>query len=168
MFKHFLLNALAALCIGLMAGITGGTGAESYNVRDSQLTISLAGPAAASTTVTSAVNNFDSGETTALAVQPGLMEFLLTAPALNATILPNAATMTYQIVAADDAALSVNLTVLLPGAIVQTGAGGVGAALATRRWRMPTVCQRYIGFQITSSVGTTTAVAAIATMESVF
>ena len=166
MFTRLIMSVLAAICFGLSMGITGGTGAESYNVRDAALFVSLAGPAGASLTVTSA--GFDTGETTALAVQPGLSEFLLTAPALSTVILPNASTMTYNIVAADDAALTVSPTILVAGAIVQTGAGGVGAAKATYRYRLPSVSQRYIGFTMVSGAAVTTAVGVSATLEMVF
>lgn len=158
---------IGAICVGLASalklGISGGTGAESYNVRDSGLALTLAGPSAASTTVTS--TGIDTGETTALAVQPGNLDFLLTAPALSTTILPDTRTMTYNILAADDAALSVNPTTLVAAAIVQTGAGGAGAIKATYRWRMPSVCQRYIGFTMVSGASTTTAAAVSATLE---
>lgn len=39
--------------------------------------------------------------------------------------------------------------------IVQTGAGGVGAAAATFRFRLPQVTKRYIGFVITPSANST-------------
>src|ERR1700744_4814200 len=95
-----LTGLLAAACLGLMLGITGGTGTFSYNVADAALSLSLAGPGAASTTVTS--TGIDTGETTALATQPGEMELIVSAPALSTTILPDTRTMTYNVVAADD------------------------------------------------------------------
>ncbi len=146
---------------------TGGTGAESYNVQDSQLSASLTLPNAASTTVTQATG-FDTGETTALAVQPGNMELLLTAPALTTTMLPDTRTMSYDIIAADNAALSTNLTVLSTGIIVQTGAGGAGAAGTTARYRLPSVCQRYVGFRIRSGASTTDSSTLSATLAMVF
>jgi hypothetical protein len=148
-------------------GITGGTGAESHNVQDSALNLTLALPSAASTTV---ITNpgIDTGETTALAVQPGDMELLLTAPAVTTTMVPDTKTMTYNIVHADNAAMTTNLNTLVAGAIVQTGAGGAGAALATYRCRLPSVCQRYVGLQIVSGANTTTAAAVSATLNPVF
>ncbi len=38
-------------------GVTGGKAAESYNVQDSGVSVSLAGPAAASSTVTKCPKN---------------------------------------------------------------------------------------------------------------
>ena len=164
--RHVLFALLSAICIGLSFGITGGTGALANNVRDAQLALSLAGPSAASTTVTSAA--IDTGETTANAVQPRAFDLLLTAPALTTTILPDTKTMTYNIIAADDSALSVNVTTLVAGAIVQTGAGGAGAVKATYRYTIPTVCQRYIGFTMVSGANTTTAAGVTATLEALF
>lgn len=158
--------ALAAIVLAIALGVTGGTGAESLNVRDSGAAISMVLPSAASTTVTS--TGFDTGETTPLAVQPGNFEFLLTAPALSTTILPDTKTMTYSILAADDAAMSVNVTVLVTSAIAQVGAGGVGAAKATCRYRLPSVCQRYIGFKAVSGANTTDASALSGTLEALF
>lgn len=134
---------IVGLVLALVMGVTGGTGAESFNVRDSGAAITLTLPNNASTTVTS--TGFDLGETTANAVTSGNWEFLLSAPALSTTILPDTRTMTYNIVAADSADLSTNPTTLVAGAIVQTGAGGAGAAAKTYRYRLPSVSQRYVG-----------------------
>lgn len=150
----------------MVLAVTGGTGAESFNVQDSGAAVTLALPSAASTTVTS--TGFDLGETTALAVTDGKWEFLLTAPALTTTMLPNGDTMTYNIVAADNAALSTNPTTLVAGAIVQTGAGGVGAALAKYRYRLPSVSQRYIGITIVSGSGVTNSSTLSATLAALF
>jgi hypothetical protein len=167
MFAFALLFGVALLAaIAIVLGITGGTGAESYNVQDAQVALSLALPAAASSTVTS--TGIDTGETTKNAVQLGSYEFLLTAPAVTTTMLPNTDTFTYNILCADDAALSVNVTTLVAAAIVQTGAGSAGAASAAYRYRLPSVSQRYVGFNVVSSAGTATAAAVSATMNAVF
>jgi microcystin-dependent protein len=166
MFTGILLAAcLVAAIAALLLGVTGGTGAESYNLPDANMQLTLAGPAAASSTVVSSAG-FDTGETTALAFQSGDFEWQLTAPALSATILPNGDTMTTNIVAADNAAMSTNLTVL--ASIVQTGAGGAGAASASIRYRLPSVCQRFIGIQTVSGSGTTTAAGVSATLNALF
>jgi hypothetical protein len=166
MFPILFAILAIGLALGIVLGITGGTGAESMNVRDSQLALTLALPAAASSTVTS--TGIDTGETTPNAVQTGNYEFLLTAPALTTTILPDTKTMTYNLIAADDVALSVNPTTLVAAAILQTGAGGVGAAKATYRYRLPSVSQRYVGFNVVSGALTTTAVAVSGTLEALF
>ena len=75
-------------------------------------------------------------------------EFLLEAPALAVGALPNATTVTYDIVTSPNADLS-SSTVLSKGAIIQTGAGGVGAAAASIRYNPPSNVLRYLGFQAT-------------------
>jgi hypothetical protein len=162
----FLKTLVCSFASYLLLGITGGTGAESYNVQDAQLSVSLALPAAASTTVTS--TGIDTGETTALAVQPGNMDFLLTVPALSTTIAPNGDTITYSIMMADDVNMSVNPTALYPSVITQTGAGGVGAGATTYRFRIPSVSQRFIGFKAVSGAGITTAAALSASLYLAF
>jgi hypothetical protein len=164
MFTALIIGSLFLLAAALL-GITGGTGAESYIAQDALLTLTLAGPAAASTTVKS--TGLDTGETTRLATQAGNWEFLLTAPAMSAAVLPNGTTMTYAIIAADDVNLSVNPTTLAT-IITQTGAGGTGAPATSARYRLPTVSQRYVGFAMTSGAGTTTAAGVSATLAAVF
>ena len=61
------------------------------------------------------------------------MELEVAAPVLNTVQIPDGKTITYDIVHADDAALSVNLEVLAPAVVVQTGARLAGAAAASSR-----------------------------------
>jgi hypothetical protein len=87
-------------------------------------------------------------------------EFLVTAPALTTTQLPNSGTMTYVI---EQSADGVNTFTTVNGpAIVQTGAGGTGAAAATARYRLPEAVQRYIRLTATgaTSVGDCSAASA--------
>lgn len=147
--------------------VTGGTGVESYNLQDDNLQLTLALPAGNATTVTAAAG-IDLGETTANAVTPANWELLLAAPAIAATGLPTGATLTYAIIAADNAALSGNVTTLHPSLIVQTGVANAAAA-AKARYKLPSVCQRYIGFTITSSDAATGNLSALsATLTPVF
>jgi hypothetical protein len=90
-------------------------------------------------------------------------EILITAPALVVGQLANASIMTY------DLTMSVNAdgsspTVIYPGIIVQTGAGGVGAAAATKRARLPLDVAGYVCLQVTNSAAAN-ASAASATLE---
>src|SRR5579871_2753209 len=78
------------------------------------------------------------------------VEFVLTAPALNTTQQPDAKTMTYDVIQSDNADLSSPIA-LYPGVIVQTGAGGAGAAGATFTFRVPVDAHRYIGVKATGS-----------------
>lgn len=77
-------------------------------------------------------------------------EFLLTAPALAVGQLANTSTMTYAIVTSANSDMS-SPTVINSAALVQTGAGGAGAAGDTLRFRLPTNCQRYVSVRATNS-----------------
>jgi hypothetical protein len=59
-------------------------------------------------------------------------------------------------------------TTKIASAIVQTGAGGVGAAAATYRFRAASDWPRYVGFTAVSGVSTTDASALSATLEPLF
>jgi hypothetical protein len=76
-------------------------------------------------------------------------ELLITAPALVVGDLANSATMTYNIQQSVDSGST--WTTHEAGAIIQTGAGGVGAAGATRRFRFPTTVGSQIRLQVTNS-----------------
>jgi len=78
------------------------------------------------------------------------VEFLLTAPVLTTTEQPDAKTLTYDIIQSNNSDMS-SPTALYPGVLVQTGAGGVGAALATFTFRVPVDVQRYVGIKATGS-----------------
>lgn len=68
-------------------------------------------------------------------------ELLLEAPALSATELPDTKTMTYKIQMDDNSAFG-SPTDVAASFLVQTGS--TGAAGASKRWRIPTNCERYI------------------------
>jgi len=136
-----------------------------YNLRDQLLKITRALPAAASTSVTS-TSAINLGVTAnGAAVFDG--EFVLTAPALTTTMAPDTKTMTYDIIESDNADLS-SPTTIIAGAIVQTGAGGVGAATAERRFKVPTTSKSYIGLKVTSGANITDSSTVSATLELVF
>jgi hypothetical protein len=85
-------------------------------------------------------------------------EFEIDAPALSTTELANASTMTYDVVVSANANLS-SPTLLYGSVLVQTGAGGTGAAAGTARFRTPLsipltsggAAQPYIGIRATNS-----------------
>lgn len=77
-------------------------------------------------------------------------EFLLTAPALTTGQLADTQTMTYAIVTSASSDMS-SPTVINSSLLVQTGAGGAGAAASSARFRLPTNCQRYVGVRATKS-----------------
>jgi hypothetical protein len=140
------------------------------NLQDASLNQSLALPSAASTTVTS--TGIDTGATTADAYQIGGIDYLLTAPALNTTQLPDTKTVTYSILVSAAANMGTPTT-LSASVIVQTGAGGVGAASATYRFRLPSQLPggtgiRYVGFKAVTGAATGDCSAASATLQPMF
>lgn len=87
-------------------------------------------------------------------IAPALLRVL--APAQNATMLPDTRTATYIIEHADalsGGALSSPVT-LYSSFILQTGAGGVGAAAVTKDFRLPPNVKRYVGVKCTLGAST--------------
>jgi hypothetical protein len=70
-------------------------------------------------------------------------ELLISAPALTTTELPDTKTMKYDL-QMDTVSNFASPTTIAKELIVQTGAGGVGAAAATARVKIPTPCEQYI------------------------
>lgn len=79
-------------------------------------------------------------------------EFELVAPALNATQMPDAKTMTYAVMQSDAANMA-GATVVSDAVLVQTGADGAGAAGSSVRFRVPSNIKRYIAVRATGSAG---------------
>lgn len=137
----------------------------SYNVRDADLRKTRALPASASATVDGAI--IDLGQTTNGRLLADF-DFLLTAPAVNATMAPDTRTFTYSILTSANSDLS-SPTVVQPGVIVQTGAGGAGAASTTYRFRLPSsATARYVGVRVVSGASTADASTVSATLEALF
>lgn len=108
------------------------------SIKDALLSVTKACPAAG------ANNNSDSidlGSVTAEAA-PESFDVLITAPALPALVDAKNATITLQD-SADNAAFAA-----IPGlaTFVRTGAGGAGAAAATRQVKLPASTRRYLRF----------------------
>jgi hypothetical protein len=116
--------------------------AGRYGLQDASLNNSIALPAAPGT-VTSAV--LDTGTLTGLSAQLAECEALLSAPVLTTAQLPDGKTATYSVMGG---ATADALTSLVGSAIVQTGAGGAGAAAATYRFKLPSNCPRYLAVQV--------------------
>jgi len=133
-------------------------------LRDASMKITKALPNGAATATSAAV---DLGENTGLRNNALDVDFLLSAPVLNTTQQPDAKTMKYNIVYADDAALSTNKVTYITTALTQTGAGGAGAAAATFRFRLPSTAKRYVGFEAVGSASGD-ATGASATLEVLF
>ncbi len=93
-------------------------------------------------------------------------ELLLSAPALTTGQQPDAKTLTYDILGSDNSDLSAP-SVTVAGAIVQTGAGGAGAAASEYRYKLPSNGPKYWGFKATGSAAGNSSNAS-ATLEMVF
>ncbi len=141
----FTLTTLAIIA-GMIALIMCLWAATPQELRDAALSITRALPNGAAATTTTAVDLGHGANGLALAN----VEFLISAPALGATPLPNTKTMTYAVVHSDNADLS-SPVVLYDAVLVQTGAGGVGDVAKTARFRVPSNCKRYIGVRATGS-----------------
>jgi hypothetical protein len=118
----------------------------SLNVRDANLVLTRALPNGAATVTSTSIDL----QQTARGDLTGNMEILVSAPALTVGELANAATVRYDIITSANADLS-SPTIVYSGLLTQTGAGGVGAAAATARCRLPSSTQRYLGFTATNS-----------------
>lgn len=77
-------------------------------------------------------------------------ELKIDAPALTTTLLPDAETMTYSIEHATDAAFT-SPVVLHANVLQQLGAGGAGAAAASKRVRLPTDVLRFVRVKATKT-----------------
>ena len=77
-------------------------------------------------------------------------ELLIESPLLDVTDLANAATLKFDIVSSANADLS-SPTIVAQAVMTQTGAGGVGAAAQSVRFRPATDSQRYVGVRATNS-----------------
>jgi hypothetical protein len=125
------------------------------NVKDALLIKSNALPNNASTTVNGTA--LDPGNAlTGRGAYLAQCELLLSAPALNTTMLPDTRTMTYSIEGSVDSAFTSPIA-LASGCIVQTGAGSAGAAAATFRMKIPSNAPRYIRAKAVSGASTTDA-----------
>lgn len=139
---------------------------QSYNAKDAALRKSDALPAAASTT-----KNGTALDLGAALSQNGTRlapcELKLSVPAVTTTMVPNTKTITYSIESAVDAAFSAPIA-LATGCIVQTGAGGAGAAAAEFRMKLPTNCARYVRAKAVSGADVTNSSAVSMTLELLF
>jgi hypothetical protein len=121
----------------------------NYQVRDAAfITVNALPPAAKVTVFGTAIDLADTP--TAAGARLASCEWLLSAPALTTEMLPDTKAMTYSIEASVDAAFTTPIT-LAGSCIVQTGAGGAGAAAATFRLPIPSDCARYIRAKAISS-----------------
>lgn len=176
-FRILSLVGLALLALGIAVVVTAPSLSEATSLigslflfglgtgfltADALLKVTRALPAAASSTVNSTGINLEEGTRGDLLAD---CELLLTYPALSTTILPDTRTMTYTIQHDTDAAFGTATSLTGGSNVLQTGAGGVGAAGGTLRVRLPTNVKQYIRLQITSGASTTDASATSATLQ---
>ena len=117
---------------------------------DGQLTRTIAMPTGASAVTTAGID-LEQNVTGDFAANA---ELLFTAPALTTAMLADAATVIYAIVTGatvDGSGVIQSPTVVANAVLTQTGAGGAGAATASRRFKFPTDVQRYVGVRATKS-----------------
>lgn len=151
--------------ISTMIGLSA-LGAVGFLLGDAVLKATKTLPGAASTTVNSAGLDLEEGTRGDFLANA---EILISAPALTTTILPDTRTMTYSLYHDTDSAFGTETLVYgSTGQILQTGAGGAGAAAATFRGRLPTNVKRYIRLKITSGASTTDGSATSATLQLLF
>lgn len=117
-------------------------------VKDSNLTVTKALPNGAATISTAAID-LDVSTRSQFAGGPRV-ELLIEAPALAFADLGDAATMKYEVYHDTDSAFGSEVS-LYGVVLTQTGAGGVGAAAATKRVALPTDCKRYLRVKATNS-----------------
>jgi hypothetical protein len=136
----------------------------NFSLKDTLLKLTRALPAAASTSVTT-TSAIDLGHgTRGNPLFNG--ELLVSAPAVTTTMAPDTRTLTYDLISSASSDLS-GPTTVVAGIIVQTGAGGAGAAAATARYKPHSASQRYFGLKVTSGASITDSSAVSATLEAV-
>lgn len=94
----------------------------------------------------------------------GDFEVKISAPVLTTAELPDTKTMKYTVEHSDD---GTNFVDLLPDVLIQTGAGGAGAAAASDYVRLPSMSKQHIRLQATND-GTGDASGKSATFQLVF
>ena len=139
-------------------------GTTHQNLKDAELIKAIALPATAGSVVTEAI---DLGEAGAKDQFRADAEFEIVLPALGATPLPNGETMIAKVQTDDDSAFG-SPTDIIPAALTLTGAGGVGDAEDTYRFRVPAGVERYIRIHVTGSTTIGDCSGSDATLQMVF
>ena len=119
---------------------------QNLSVQDAQLTKTKALPNGAATIYTDGIDLGVSANGRHLAQ----CELEISAPALATADLGDAATMKYSVEMDTDSAFG-SATALFTDVLTQTGAGGAGAAAATKRVRLPSDVERYVRVKAVNS-----------------
>ncbi len=118
--------------------------------RDASLSKSIALPAAAGSVYTAGLAELPALSSRGVTDTPS--EFVVEAPALDTTELPDTKTCVYDLQCDDQSDFSTAVT-FAAAVITQTGAGGAGAAAATARVGLPTNHKQYWRLKCTTSSG---------------
>jgi len=139
---------------------------SSPGLRDASLQVNLTLPSGTSAVTSTGI---DTGLRGPNDFFPEGFEFLIEAPSLNTSQLPDGKTMSYSIAHSPNADMS-GATVQYTNVLVQTGAGGIGAVAAQARAKLPHgPIGQYVGLIATPSAsGAGDASAAKATLSAVF
>lgn len=135
----FLIMSVGVALMALTVGMT-------YAMTDYALRVTKALPNGGASTVTDAID-LQHGTYGRLLAD---VEFLLEAPAMGVTPMANGKTMIYSIETDNDPAFG-SAKVVNAALLTQTGAGGVGCAAASERFRLPSNCERYVRIKATGS-----------------
>lgn len=140
----------------------------AFNRRDAALRQSKALPAAASgNTITNPINVYNTPQGHFLAG----CELEVSAPALTTTMLPDTRTATYDLLHSDEVNVDGTIkgpVVLQAGFILQTGAGGAGAAAVTKKIRPQTSIKKFVALRCTLGASTTDSSARSMTLDMLF
>lgn len=155
--SFMMICGLAMLALALMAGV-----ADLPSLKDASLKLTRALPA--SNTTVYATPGLDTGVVNGV---QNPVEWLLSAPALAVGELSDAATCKYSILTDTVNPVDASSVALFTDCIVQTGAGGAGAAAKEFRFKLPSNATRILGFKIVTSANLD-ASGKSATLEAVF
>jgi hypothetical protein len=117
-----------------------------FGVQDASLKVTKALPASNTTAVTDGINLGHGLKGDFLADA----ELLISVDAVATGLLGNAATHTFDVEHDTDPAFG-TATAVYKGVLVQTGAGGVGAAATSGRVRLPVDVKPYVRVKVTKS-----------------
>ena len=123
----------------------------TYAVEDASLNPAAFALGSAGNTTRSSQIDLGSVTNSGLNARLEPLEIEIQAPALAVGELANAQTVTYAL--EDSATSGAGYTIVADTLLVQTGAGGVGAAAATQRVKIPSDASRYINVRAVSSAG---------------
>lgn len=157
-----ILVAIALVILFFLASMPKAV-SQPPSVRDNSLKLTRALPNGAATVYSTGLDTGVGPQGS----QPANVEYLLSAPAMNATEMPDGKTMIYSILTDTVAPIDGSSTVLYPSVLTQTGAGGAGCAAATFRFKLPSTATRILGFRAVGSASGN-ATTASATLEAVF